>query len=103
MLWSDLDEMTLGLAPHERRILPQGLCAPAADADAAPEELGIRDGVETAFHLADVRGERYEWWLGRVLGLFRKSMGKWFTLISTASRSPSRSTTSRWSRRGTAD
>ena len=76
MLWSDLDEMTLGLAPHERRMLPQGLRAPAADADAAPEQLSIRDGVETVFHLTGACSERYEWWLGRVLWLFRKSAGK---------------------------
>ena len=94
MLWSDLDEMMLGLASHWRRVLLQGLCAPAADADATPEELGVRDDFAIAFRLTDARGERYERWLGRVLGLVRKSMGKWFTLISTASRSPSRSTTS---------
>ena len=83
MLWSDLDEMTLGLDSHERRVLPQGMCAPAADA--APEELGVRDDFAIAFRLTDARGERYEWWLGRVLGLFRKSAGKSLTQINSVS------------------
>lgn len=64
--------------------LPQCSSEPVADADAdeAPEQLGVRDDFAIAFLLTDARGERYEWWLGRVLALFRKSAGKSFTQLN---------------------
>jgi hypothetical protein len=65
--------------------LPQGASAPAAAADDAPEQLCVRDDFAIAFLLTDARGERYEWWLGRVLGLFHKSAGKSFTQINSVS------------------
>ena len=65
--------------------LPQGASAPAADDADAPEQLGVRDDFAIAFHLTDARGERYEWWLGRVLALFRKSAGKSFVQINSVS------------------
>jgi hypothetical protein len=49
------------------------------------EQLGVRDDFAIAFLITDARGERYEWWLGRVLALFRKSAGKSFTQVNSVS------------------
>jgi hypothetical protein len=57
--------------------LPLRASASAAAAeDDAPEQLDVRD--DFAIHLTARGGDRYEWWLGRVLGLFRKSASKSF-------------------------
>jgi hypothetical protein len=66
---------------------PQRASAPAAAAASSdePEQLAVRDDFAIAFHLTDARGDRYEWWLGRVLGLFRKSAGKSFAQLNSVS------------------
>ena len=65
--------------------LPPRSSAPAGDADDAPEQLDVRDNFAIAFHITDARGSRYEWWLGRVLALYRKSACKSFTQIKSVS------------------